>query len=43
VAYFVPDAPKGFKEASTNDVFLTKDGLMYLIDRNRGMHIVERT
>jgi hypothetical protein len=43
VAYFVPDAPAGFDQASTNDVFQTKEGLLYIIDRNRGMHILERT
>ncbi|RYH11957.1 MAG: hypothetical protein EON57_03920 [Alphaproteobacteria bacterium] len=42
VAHFVPPAPSGFKAAGTNDVFLTKEGLIYMIDRNRGMHIVER-
>ena len=43
VAYFVPDTPAGFDRPQTNDVFLTKEGLMYVIDRNRGMHILERT
>lgn len=43
VAYYVPDAPSGFDRAGTNDVFLTKAGLMYAIDRNRGLHILERT
>ncbi|CCJ47972.1 LVIVD repeat-containing protein [Bordetella parapertussis] len=41
VAHFEPDIP-GFDRAQTNDVFLTKEGLMYIIDRNRGMHILER-
>lgn len=43
VAYFVPDTPSGFDRPQTNDVFLTRDGLMYVIDRNRGLHILERT
>ena len=43
VAYYVPDAPTGFNAASSNDVFQTREGHMYLIDRNRGMHILERT
>jgi hypothetical protein len=43
VAYFLPDPPKGFDRVGSNDVFLTRDGLIYLIDRNRGLHILERT
>ena len=43
VAYYVPDTPSGFTRPQTNDVFLTREGLMYVIDRNRGMHILERT
>jgi len=42
VGYFVPDTPTGFDRPQTNDVFLTKEGLMYVIDRNRGLHILER-
>ncbi|MFG1360612.1 LVIVD repeat-containing protein [Xanthobacter pseudotagetidis] len=42
VAYFVPDPPEGFDRPGTNDVFLTEEGLMYVIDRNRGMHILKR-
>ncbi len=34
---------RGLRPAETNDVFQTKEGLMYVIDRNRGMHILERT
>lgn len=43
VAYYVPDTPAGFDRPQTNDVFLTKEGLIYVIDRNRGLHILERT
>jgi hypothetical protein len=42
VGYFVPDTPSGFDRPQTNDVFLTQEGLMYVIDRNRGLHILER-
>ncbi|MEP9348644.1 hypothetical protein [Xanthobacter sp. KR7-225] len=42
VASFVPDPPEGFDRPGTNDVFLTEAGLMYVIDRNRGMHILQR-
>jgi len=43
VAYFVPPVPKGAKRVCSNDVFLTKEGLIYLVDRNGGLYILERT
>jgi hypothetical protein len=43
VASFVPDIPDGADRVQSNDVFLDQRGLVYLIDRNRGLHIVERT
>ncbi|HZF05227.1 MAG TPA: hypothetical protein VE932_12935 [Patescibacteria group bacterium] len=42
VASFVPDAAGGGRVCS-NDVCYDARGLMYLIDRDRGLHIVERT
>ena len=42
VAHFVPDPPEGQQRALANDVFQDDDGLIYLIDRNRGLHILER-
>ncbi len=42
-ACYVPDPTGDAKRISSNDVFMDKRGLMYLIDRVRGMHIVERT
>jgi hypothetical protein len=42
VASFVPDAADGGRVCS-NDVCYDARGLMYLIDRDRGLHIVERT
>ena len=42
VASYVPEPLSGNRVCS-NDVFQDKRGLIYLIDRYRGMHIVERT
>lgn len=41
VGFFEPDAPEGFELASSNDVTMDKRGLLYLIDRQRGVDIVE--
>ena len=42
VASFVPDAA-GDGRVCSNDVCYDARGLMYLIDRDRGLHILERT
>jgi hypothetical protein len=42
VAYFKADPPPGARRTSANDVFQDDDGLIYLIDRRRGLHILER-
>lgn len=42
VAHYHPDPPEGFDMLSSNDVTVDDRGLVYLIDRNRGLHIVER-
>jgi len=42
VAHFLPAVPSGHKRVSSNDVFVDDRGLIYLIDRQRGMHILER-
>ena len=42
VGRFVPDPPQGSKRLSSNDVFVDKRGLIYLLDRVRGCHILER-
>jgi hypothetical protein len=42
VAYYVPDLPPGSKRVSSNDVFVDGRGLIYLIDRVRGLEILER-
>jgi hypothetical protein len=43
VAHFMPPVPKGRERVSSNDVFVDDRGLIYLIDRGRGLHILERT
>ena len=42
VASFVPDAPEGFDKPLGNDVFEDDAGIIYLIDRRRGLHLLER-
>jgi hypothetical protein len=42
VAHFTPDPPPGQKQLMSNDVCWDERGLIYLIDRDRGLHIVER-
>jgi len=41
VAYYEADAPQGFSLASSNDVTIDDRGLCYLIDRQRGVDIIE--
>jgi hypothetical protein len=43
VGHYLPDAPQGFERVSSNDVTIDSRGLYYLVDRQRGIHIVERT
>jgi len=43
VACFLPDVPEGADRVSSNDVTVDARGLIYLIDRRRGLTIVERT
>ena len=42
VAHFMPDVPQGTDRVSSNDVTVDDRGLIYLIDRRRGLTIVER-
>ena len=42
VAHFVPDVPPGSERVSSNDVTVDGRGLIYLLDRLRGLTIVER-
>jgi hypothetical protein len=42
VASFLPPPPAGHDRVCSNDVFVDDRGLIYLIDRGRGLHILER-
>lgn len=42
VAAFVPPPPPGAQQPMSNDVCVDDRGLLYLIDRQRGLHILER-
>jgi hypothetical protein len=42
VAHFMPDVPQGTDRVSSNDVTVDDRGLLYLIDRRRGLTIIER-
>ncbi len=41
VGAFVPDAPKGFAAPQCNDVDVDARGLIHVLDRNRGYHILQ--
>jgi hypothetical protein len=41
VGFYEADAPSGFELASSNDVTMDSRGLLYLIDRQRGVDIIE--
>lgn len=43
VGHYLPDAPEGADRASSNDVTIDDRGLIYLIDRMRGVDIIETT
>lgn len=42
VAHFLPDVPQGSQRVQSNDVTVDSRGLIYLLDRVRGLSIVER-
>ncbi len=42
VGYFVPDPGPGAKSCQSNDVYVSPDGLVYVIDRINGLDILER-
>jgi hypothetical protein len=42
VAHFLPEPPPGHARVSSNDVCTDDRGLIYVIDRGRGLHILER-
>ena len=41
VGYFKPDPPQGTDKVSSNDVTMDHRGLVYLIDRIRGVDVIE--
>jgi hypothetical protein len=41
VGHFLPDVPSGLDRMSSNDVTLDDRGLIYLIDRRKGVDIIE--
>jgi hypothetical protein len=43
VAHFLPDVPEGSTRVQSNDVAVDDRGLFYLLDRVRGLTILERT
>jgi hypothetical protein len=43
VASYMPDVPSGSERVQSNDVTVDERGLIYLLDRIRGLHILERT
>jgi hypothetical protein len=43
VAHYMPDVPQGSQRVQSNDVTVDDRGLIYLLDRVRGLHILERT
>jgi hypothetical protein len=43
VAHWLPEPPPGQTSPQSNDVDTTKDGLVFVLDRNRGLEILERT
>jgi hypothetical protein len=43
IGFYKPDPPQACDLASSNDVTMDKRGLIYLTDRQRGVHIIELT
>ncbi len=43
VGHYLPDPPRGQERASSNDVTIDERGLIYLVDRQRGVDILETT
>ena len=41
VGHYLPDPPDGCERASSNDVTIDDRGLIYLVDRQRGIDIIE--
>ena len=41
IAFYEPDPPQGATLSSSNDVTIDDRGLCYLVDRQRGVDIIE--
>jgi hypothetical protein len=41
VGFFKPDPPPGCARVSSNDVTVDARGIIYLVDRQRGVHLLE--
>ena len=41
VGFFKPDPPHGCERVSSNDVTVDARGLIYLTDRQHGVHVLE--
>jgi hypothetical protein len=41
IGYFIPDPAGGRPAPQTNDVFVNKDGLIYIVDRHVGFDVLE--
>jgi hypothetical protein len=41
VGHYLPDPPQGFDRVSSNDVTIDARGLVYLVDRQRGVDIIQ--
>jgi hypothetical protein len=41
VGFYEPDTPEGYAMPSSNDCTVDPSGLIYLIDRQRGLSIIE--
>jgi hypothetical protein len=43
IGYFIPEPVSGHKSPLSNDVFVDRDGLVYLLDRDNGFDVLEPT
>jgi hypothetical protein len=41
IGFYEPDVPEGCERVSSNDVTMDKRGLIYLTDRQHGVHVIE--
>ena len=41
VGFYEPDVPAGYQRVSSNDVTMDERGIVYLLDRQQGLDIIE--